>query len=386
MNNFRATNPEQCSKLGYKYNTIHEKELTVYLTFKVLVPHNLTPILDELYQRASVCVNRMLEARAKSSSKYYKEIPCVLAKSLISKYQRNKKLKQVKNLVLPVCGDKGKQVKIESGGVRVPAFFKKKVIPVTFPKPIIGFIRQVEFFKRNGVWYMSYSYNTPKAIEYKPQGFLGVDRNSVGNVATIANALTGKVRKIGPDTAGITKNFRNRRKNLQKKGAKNALKKIRRKQSNRVKDINHKVSRAVVDYAKSHCLAIVLEDLGKISKKGKAKRYVQKSQWSFYQLETFIKYKADLLGVPIYFVNPAYTSQVCSRCGSINKPNSKNYKCSNCGHFDHRDSNAAFNISAKGYMLDEQTVGHSASAVPFIGDGLNQSSEKAVQLESSGGV
>jgi len=33
--------------------------------------------------------------------------------------------------------------------------------------------------------------------------------------------------------------------------------------------------------------------LGKISKKGKAKRYVQKSQWSFYQLETFIKYKAN---------------------------------------------------------------------------------------------
>ena len=149
--------------------------------------------------------------------------------------------------------------------------------------------------------------------------------------------------------------------------------------------MNHKVSRSVVDFANQHRSTIVLEDLGKIAKKGKAKRYVQKSQWSFYQLETFIKYKAALLGIPIYFVNPAYTSQICSRCGSINKPNGKNYRCS-CSHFDHRDSNAAFNISANGWFLYGQTVGHSASVVGYIGDPLNQSSEKVVQLESSGGA
>ena len=373
------------SKLGYKDNMVDDKELTVCLTAKVVVSHDLTPILDELYQKTSVCISRMLEDRTKSSSKFYKEIPCVLAKSLVSKYQRNKKLKQVKNIVLPVCGDKGKQVKIVEHGIRIPAIFKKSILPVVFPKPISGFIRQVEFFKRDSKWFMSYSYNTSVLQEQKTQGFLGVDRNSVGNVVVCADVKSGKVRKLGPDVSGITKNFRNRRSNLQRKGAKNALKKIRRKQSNRVKDINHKVSRSVVDYAKSHCLTVVLEDLGKISKKGKAKRYVQKSQWSFYQLETFIKYKASLLGIPVHFVNPAYTSQVCSRCGSINKPNRKNYKCS-CSHFDHRDSNAAFNISAIGYSLYEQTAGHSASTVRHIGSPLNQSSKKVVQLESSGGA
>ena len=364
------------------YNVMDQKELTMCLTFKVVVPHWFTSRLEELVKNAKVCINRMLQDRTKSSSKYYKEIPCVLAKSLISKYQRNKKLKSVKNLVLPVCGDKGRQVKLVSSGIRVPAFFKKEVIPATFPKPIVGFIRQVEFFKREGIWYMSYSYNTPKEIEYQSEGFIGVDRNSVGNVVVIANASTGKVRKFGPDTAGISKNFRNRRTNLQKKGAKNALTKIRRKQSRRIKDINHKVSRAVVDYAKSHRCAIVLEDLGDIAKKGKAKRYVQKSQWSFYQLETFIKYKAPLLGVPLIYVDPAYTSQECSRCGSLNKLNGKNYKCSNCGHFDHRDANAAFNISKRG----GQTATHSVVAVRCIGDPLNQRIDKAIQLESSGGA
>lgn len=49
--------------------------------------------------------------------------------------------------------------------------------------------------------------------------------------------------------------------------------------------------------------------------------------------------------------------------------------------------NAAFNISANGWFLYEQTVGHSTSAVLSIGDPpLNQSSKKAVQLESSGGA
>jgi len=121
------------------------------------------------------------------------------------------------------------------------------------------------------------------------------------------------------------------------------------KQSRRVKDINHKVSRSIVNIAKTHCSAIVLEDLGHIAKKGKAKKYVQKSQWSFYQLETFIKYKASLLSIPVYYVNPAYTSKRCSKCGTINNIVGKKYRCK-CGHFDHRDANAAHNIRLLGMV------------------------------------
>ena len=310
----------------------------------------------------------------------------VLSKSLIAKYQRNKKLTSVKRLVLPVCGDKGRQVKIVEGGLRIPAFFKKAIIPATFPKPIVGFIRQVEFFRREGKWYMSYSYNTPKESEISFNGFLGVDRNSVGNVATIADSQTGQCAVLGINTAGLTKNWRNRRRKLQKKGAKYALTKIRRKQSRRIKDVNHKVSRTIVDYARAHRSVIVLEDLGLIAKKGKAKRYVQKSQWSFYQLETFIKYKSALSGVTVVYVNPAYTSQRCSRCGIINKPNGKHYKCS-CRHFSsHRDINAAFNISKDARVLYEKALGEIVPKVRFIGDPLNQRSEEALQLESSGGA
>ena len=354
------------------------------LTFKIVISQELSPILDDLYSRARICVDRMLENRDLKSSKYYKEIPCVLSKSLITKYQRNKKLKEVRNLVLPICGDRGKIVKIVGNGLRIPALFNKEVIPVTFPKLIVGFVRCVEFFKRDGVWFMSYSYNTPVEGDKTPLRFLGVDRNAVGNVVFCADIETGFVRKIGPDVSSISKNYRNRRSNLQKKGAKNALVKINRKQSRVVRDINHKVSRSLVDIAKKHCSATVLEDLGKISKKGKAKRFVQKSQWPFYQLETFILYKAALLGVPVIKVNPAYTSQVCSRCGKINVPNGKHYKCSECGYFSHRDANAAFNISALGKEVYEETSVQKVIDVRRIGRPLNRRTVMAVQPESSG--
>ena len=208
------------SKLCNKNNVINQEKLTMCLTFKVCVPHNLFSILDGFYKESFIAVNQMLKDREKSSSKYYNTIPCVLSKSLISKYQKNKKLKVVSNLVLPICGDKGKQVKIVESGLRMPAIFKKVIIPVTFPKPINGFIRQVEFFKRNKKWYMSYSYDVLTIPQYKVKSYLGVDRNSVGNVATIADCSTGKVLKLGIDTSRLTQNFRNRRANLQKKGQK----------------------------------------------------------------------------------------------------------------------------------------------------------------------
>lgn len=373
-------------KLSNPYNVVNNKELTMCLTFKVVISHELTPILDLLYKKASECVKEMLAHRDLSSSKYYKSIPCVLAKSLITKYQRNKKIKMVNKLVLPICGDKGKQIKLIENGVRVPSIFKKAIIPVTLPKPIIGYIRQVEFFKINKKWFMSYSYNTPIIPQQLVVSYLGVDRNAVGNVATIADSTTGKVMLLGCDVSKITEIFRNRRKNLQKKGADNALTKLKRKQSDRIKDINHKVSRTIVDYAKVHRSAIVLEDLGSISKKGRAKRYVQKSQWSFYQLEIFLRYKSALLGIPLYYINPRYTSRICSKCGSLNLPNGKQYKCSSCGHFDHRDANAAFNISAQADFLYRRTVVDRVAAVGHIGIPLNQRSKEVLQLESSGGA
>lgn len=107
-------NQDIAMKFGRKFLP-ENKEKVLCFAYKIIVPNELTSILDDLYSKSLICTKRMLEDRTKSSSKYYKEIPCVLAKSLISKYQKNKRLKRIKNLVLPICGDKGKQAKIVDG-------------------------------------------------------------------------------------------------------------------------------------------------------------------------------------------------------------------------------------------------------------------------------
>lgn len=350
----------------------------ICLTFKINVPKRLYGKLESLLLESEKIVKEMLKNRDKKSTKYYKTVPSIVAKGLASKYQKNKKCKKVSRLVIHICGDKGKQVKSADGGIRIPGLFKKDIIKIPYPRPISGFIRQVEFFKRGKEWIMSYSYNTPILNQNtKNDGFIGVDRNSVGNVATIATS-DGITRHLGPCSSGINKNFKNRIAKLQKKGAKKNLKKLKGKQANRTRDINHKVSRSIVNLAVEHCSAIVLEDLSNIAKTGKAKRYVQKSQWSFYQLETFIKYKAALHGIPVYYVSARYTSQECNKCGSINKPNGKTYRCLNCGHVAHRDVNAALNILSRAGQGTEPKASVSGyTAVP-----QNQTVYEGAELKS----
>lgn len=318
------------------------------VTYKVKIPVGHFPSLDALAAKSESVLKRMLANRKETSSKHYKEVPCVIAKSLSAKYQRNAKCVAVRRICLQICGDKGKQVKLAVGGLRIPALFKKEVIACQFPLPVNGFVRQVELFKRGGEWFMSYSYNTDCAEPVIPVGVVGVDRNSVGNIVAMASTSSGKVRMLGFNADHWKNNFRRRKARVMSQGRKRLASRLRRKQSCRTQNENHRVSKGIVDFAASQNCALSLENL-KLTKG--AKRYADKRQWAHAQLLGFVQYKAALRGVPVVFCDPAYTSQDCSRCGQRNKADGKQYVCAHCGSQYHRDVGAAFNIAVRGAAL-----------------------------------
>ena len=156
--------------------------------------------------------------------------------------------------------------------------------------------------------------------------------------------------KLGKQCNHIHNKYKNIRKDLQKKGKYRKVKQIKHRESNIIKDINHKISKKIVTDAEKQKAIIVLENLKNIRKTARTRRKQRYSlnSWSFYQLEQMIVYKSKKYGVPLVYVEPQYTSQRCSRCGHIERLNRKTkslFQCKNCGIVENADVNAGFNIA-----------------------------------------
>ncbi|MGL5718043.1 MAG: RNA-guided endonuclease InsQ/TnpB family protein [Paraclostridium sp.] len=138
---------------------------------------------------------------------------------------------------------------------------------------------------------------------------------------------------------------------------------------NFTKTYNHTISKRIVDFAKdSNCEYIHLE---KLTKDGFGEIILR--NWSYYELQSMIEYKAKRLGIKVRYVNPAYTSQMCSSCGYTDKENRKTqdkFICTNCGFgethgfktkdkkiYVNADHNAAINIARSKDFISGDDLG-----------------------------
>jgi len=131
-----------------------------------------------------------------------------------------------------------------------------------------------------------------------------------------------------------------------KKRSKNQSKKqkINGKQSNWTNDLNHKLSRELIDYCLSQNINVLC--LEKLTGNHLANKRFRRYSWAFKDLLNKINYKAPEAGLKVISVDPRYTSQTCSSCGLKEKSNRKSqslYECS-CGAKMNADINAAKNI------------------------------------------
>ena len=142
--------------------------------------------------------------------------------------------------------------------------------------------------------------------------------------------------------------------------ARRRLKAIGQRENRWMQDVNHCVSKALVESNPKHTL-FVLEDLSgirnAIERVRTKDRYVSVS-WSFYDLEQKLIYKAKQNQSTVIKVNPRYTSQCCPMCGHIEKANRNKrlhlFTCKNCGYKSNDDRIGAINLYRMGinYLVD----------------------------------
>ena len=118
----------------------------------------------------------------------------------------------------------------------------------------------------------------------------------------------------------------------------------------RTRDIEHKVSRAVVDYAMERKAGTLV--IGDVRDVADGKRMGAKCQqkiglWSHGKVRDYIAYKAKAEGISVELVDERDTSKTCPRCGRQYKPRGRVYRCSKCGLVAHRDVVGSVNILSR---------------------------------------
>lgn len=175
---------------------------------------------------------------------------------------------------------------------------------------------------------------------------------------------TGKTKFYsGKEVKRKRAHYKQLRSDLQRKNTRSSrkrLKTIGNRENRWMTDVNHQLSKALVESVDSSTL-FVLEDLTGIRSATetvcKKNRYYQVS-WAFYQLRSMVEYKARKSGHACIAVDPKNTSRACPKCGFTSKKNRNNKKhlftCQSCNYKSNDDRVGAMNIHSKGikYRMD----------------------------------
>ena len=259
--------------------------------------------------------------------------------------------------------EKGRRISVNTLGKRVKLRYS---IPEYYRQFFDGTwsFGTAKLMSLKGIWYLHIPVKKTVATTFdksRPAHVVGVDCGLRFVVTTYDE--TGKCRfEKGKDILKKRSTFLEVRAELQAKGTKSAkrkLKSISGRENRWMADVNHRLSKALVNEYGPNTL-FVLEDLTgvsfgerNLSSRTKEQRNELRS-WAFYQLGQFLKYKAESCGSAVVTVASDYTSQRCPKCGRIHKKNrhrdTHEYICDVCGYRSNDDRVGAMNIQHLGTL------------------------------------
>lgn len=279
----------------------------------------------------------------------------------LSSYPRPKRKGVRDSFTLPDSKKLGfKRLNRRRGSIKIP---KVGWIKLVGYRDLGGDLRSITISRRAGQWYASVAWRSViSASPPKNPSAVAIDRGialfaALSDGTTIAprNALKSIEGKLAKEQRKLSRKTKYSA-NWKKQKAK--ITKLHVHAANARKDFLHKLS---TEIAKSHGVVkieklqvrnMVASAAGSVEKPGR--NVAQKSGlnkaildqgWSMFA--TMLRYKLAERGGELQEVDPAYTSQTCSCCGTIDKASRKDqarFECGHCGHAENADINAAKNI------------------------------------------
>lgn len=247
-----------------------------------------------------------------------------------------------------------KSIKTTFNGFKLPSFGNVKVFNFKVPK---GELRTASIVKEADGLYLKVVVKEQDIEQTREnQSVCAIDMG----VSRFLTTSDGEIVENPKHLFSYLKQLRieSRKLSRMKKGGKNFKKQVKvlqllhQKISRVRKDFLHKQSRSLAN----NYSTIIREDLqiSKMVEGSKLAKHILDCSWGlFFEL---LEYKTNVVKV-----NPAYSSQTCSKCKHTAKENRKTqslFECVKCGHTDNADFQATLNLLQWGQTLMEAKTDH----------------------------
>ena len=214
--------------------------------------------------------------------------------------------------------------------------------------------------------------NIPLEVESKEntnENIIGIDKGYRYLLATSNGNLYGEklnyylskeTERLSDKNANRNRFFALRRKYLEEGNTKKAdnilknnlgKKKYRKNKNKHDETVKSYINKNINKFIKSEKpKEVVMENLDFVNWDDRYPKSVKRklSRWIKGYIRDRLEYKFKLSSIEFTYINPAYTSQICSKCGRFGIRNGDSFVCDNCGEI-HADINASMNILERKY-------------------------------------